>query len=54
MEKTAEDPKVMIALSQNQMLSKLQASQSLLEDIQKGLNDYLETKRIFFPRYCLN
>ena len=50
MQKTSENTKAMIALSQPGMLKKLQDSQSLLEDIQKGLNDYLETKRIFFPR----
>jgi len=50
MKKSAKNPKVMVALSQPEMLEKLQECQSLLEDIQKGLNDYLETKRIFFPR----
>ncbi|XP_077987554.1 dynein axonemal heavy chain 3-like isoform X2 [Glandiceps talaboti] len=51
MTNAVKDTKALIVTAQPQMLEKLQHAESLLEDIQKGLNDYLEQKRLFFPRF---
>lgn len=50
MANAVEDTKALVVVSQDQMLEKLQGSEAMLDDINKGLNDYLEKKRLFFPR----
>jgi len=47
----AADNKVIQATDQDGMLNKLIDANRLLEDIQKGLNNYLEKKRLFFARF---
>ena len=44
------DTKALAATSIPYMLQKLQENNRLLEEVQKGLNDYLDKKRLFFPR----
>ncbi|XP_006862182.1 PREDICTED: dynein heavy chain 12, axonemal [Chrysochloris asiatica] len=47
----AKDPKVLVATSLTGLLEKLQNCNDLLDKIMKGLNAYLEKKRLFFPRF---
>ena len=46
-----KDPLVLNIEHIPNLLTDLQTSLRLIEEIQKGLNDYLETKRLYFPRF---
>ncbi|XP_033114673.1 dynein heavy chain 3, axonemal-like isoform X5 [Anneissia japonica] len=48
---SVKNTNALVVTSQDQMLENLQHSESLLDNIQRGLNDYLEKKRLFFPRF---
>ena len=45
-----KDTRVLAATAQSNMLGRLTEANLFLEDIQKGLNTYLEMKRLYFPR----
>ncbi|XP_017568229.2 dynein heavy chain 12, axonemal isoform X1 [Pygocentrus nattereri] len=51
MKHCVKDSKVLPATSLPGLLEKLQDSNNLLDNIMKGLNAYLEKKRLFFPRF---
>ncbi|KAJ3317485.1 Dynein heavy chain 3, axonemal, partial [Blyttiomyces sp. JEL0837] len=51
MASTAENPKILVVGTVPGLLPRLNEANILLEEIQKGLNDYLEKKRLFFPRF---
>lgn len=51
MEQVLERPQVMSVCELDGILEQLEMANKVLEEVQKGLNDYLETKRLAFPRF---
>lgn len=52
MSKAKKDAKVILQADGGPVLKKFQENNKKLEEIQKGLDDYLGTKRGAFPRFC--
>lgn len=51
MSSATNEPRVLVAASRHGLLDELREAFAILEDIQKGLHDYLEKKRLFFSRF---
>ena len=51
MKNTVREPKVLVASALPGLLEKLKGANDMLDKIMKGLNAYLEKKRLFFPRW---
>jgi dynein heavy chain len=48
---TIAEPECLKVARRDGIIAEMQKANELLETIQKGLNDYLETKRLFFARF---
>lgn len=53
MEKVIKNPEVLILGADDELLKSFQDNNTILDNVNKGLNDYLETKRRAFPRFLL-
>ncbi len=51
MQNAKSEPKVISFCSDNRLLENFRECNKLLDQVQKGLSDYLETKRMAFPRF---
>lgn len=51
MEKAVKNPEVLAVTADQELLAALVEANQLLDEVQRGLNEYLETKRIAFPRF---
>ena len=51
MKNTKDNPKVISICNDQRLCDKLKECNQLLEQVQKGLSEYLETKRMGFPRF---